>query len=200
MEEFPELRIVVDKGLDNPANVDLALEYIGKSHELSIEQVKMKFSHTFENIYVIKFAQTDAEQIRLSIGPFCVVGSSPVLGNDCKLHPGSHVCGNTRLGDKCILMSGAIVGDNLPGKRIIRCNNVIGHHAVVGIKCQDMKYKVVRLLDLFLSLSYQGQVMNAFLKLVTTMRSWNMFMSIDLQNLVTERSWLRSGQQQHFCK
>ncbi|GJV98639.1 putative reverse transcriptase domain-containing protein [Tanacetum coccineum] len=38
-------------------------------------------------------------------------------------------------------LSGAIVGDNLPGKMIIGCNNVIGHHVVVGIKCQDMKYK-----------------------------------------------------------
>ncbi|KAJ9550821.1 hypothetical protein OSB04_014866 [Centaurea solstitialis] len=32
MEEFPELRTVVDRGLDDPANVDLALEYLGKSH------------------------------------------------------------------------------------------------------------------------------------------------------------------------
>ncbi|KAJ0861116.1 putative acyl-[acyl-carrier-protein]--UDP-N-acetylglucosamine O-acyltransferase [Helianthus annuus] len=77
----------------------------------------------------------------VSIGPFCTVGSSVMLGNHCKLHPGSHVFGNTKLGDKCILMSGAVVGDNIPGKTIIGCNNVIGHHAVVGIKCQDMKYK-----------------------------------------------------------
>nr|GEY48883.1 bacterial transferase hexapeptide repeat-containing protein [Tanacetum cinerariifolium] len=77
----------------------------------------------------------------VSVGPFCTVGPSAVLGNNCKLHPGSHVCGNTELGYKCILMSGAIVGDNLPGKTVIGCNNVIGHHAVVGIKCQDMKYK-----------------------------------------------------------
>ncbi|KAJ0724054.1 putative acyl-[acyl-carrier-protein]--UDP-N-acetylglucosamine O-acyltransferase [Helianthus annuus] len=77
----------------------------------------------------------------VSIGPFCTVGSSVMLGNHCKLHPGSHVFGNTKLGDKCVLMSGAVVGDNIPGKTIIGCNNVIGHHAVVGIKCQDMKYK-----------------------------------------------------------
>lgn len=69
------------------------------------------------------------------------MGSSTKLGNDCKLHPGSHVFGNTELGDKCILMSGAVVGDNIPGRTIIGCNNVIGHHAVIGIKCQDMKYK-----------------------------------------------------------
>ncbi|XP_057727986.1 solanesyl-diphosphate synthase 1, mitochondrial-like [Arachis stenosperma] len=31
MEEFPQLRAVVDKGFDNPDNVDIALEYLGKS-------------------------------------------------------------------------------------------------------------------------------------------------------------------------
>ncbi|GKC43421.1 probable acyl-[acyl-carrier-protein]--UDP-N-acetylglucosamine O-acyltransferase, mitochondrial isoform X1 [Tanacetum coccineum] len=101
------------------------------------------------NVYAIDFIHMQG----ISVGPFCTVGPSAVLGNNCKRHLGSHVCGNTELGDKCILISGAIVRDNLPEKTIIRCNNVIGHHAVVGIKCQDMKYKCVRL-----------QVMNAFLK------------------------------------
>ncbi|GJT88779.1 solanesyl diphosphate synthase 3, chloroplastic/mitochondrial isoform X1 [Tanacetum coccineum] len=32
MEEFPELHTVVDRGLDSPANVELVLEYLGKSH------------------------------------------------------------------------------------------------------------------------------------------------------------------------
>ncbi|XP_073303862.1 solanesyl diphosphate synthase 3, chloroplastic/mitochondrial-like isoform X5 [Primulina huaijiensis] len=32
MEEFPELRAIVDQGFDNSANVDRALEYLGKSH------------------------------------------------------------------------------------------------------------------------------------------------------------------------
>ncbi|CDP04262.1 unnamed protein product [Coffea canephora] len=31
IEEFPELRSIVDRGFDNPTNVDLALEYLGKS-------------------------------------------------------------------------------------------------------------------------------------------------------------------------
>ncbi|XP_027345750.1 solanesyl diphosphate synthase 3, chloroplastic/mitochondrial isoform X1 [Abrus precatorius] len=31
MEEFPQLRAIVDDGFENPANVDLALEYLGKS-------------------------------------------------------------------------------------------------------------------------------------------------------------------------
>ncbi|GMI88976.1 geranyl diphosphate synthase 1, GERANYLPYROPHOSPHATE SYNTHASE [Hibiscus trionum] len=38
MEEFPQLRAVVDKGFDNPANVDIALEYLGKSR--GIERTK----------------------------------------------------------------------------------------------------------------------------------------------------------------
>lgn len=41
-----------------------------------------------------------------------------------------------------ISTSGAVVGDDLPGHTVIGCNNTIGHHAVVGAKCQDMKYKV----------------------------------------------------------
>lgn len=39
--------------------------------------------------------------------------------------------------------SGAIVGDDLPGYTLIGCKNIIGHHAVIGTKCQDLKYKVI---------------------------------------------------------
>ncbi|KAJ4708616.1 Acyl--UDP-N-acetylglucosamine O-acyltransferase [Melia azedarach] len=77
----------------------------------------------------------------VSVGPFCTIGSSAKLGNGCQLYPASHIFGNTELGDHCILMTGAVVGDDLPGRTVIGCNNIIGHHAVVGIKCQDMKYK-----------------------------------------------------------
>ncbi|XP_038883644.1 solanesyl diphosphate synthase 3, chloroplastic/mitochondrial isoform X3 [Benincasa hispida] len=31
MEEFPQLRMVVERGFDNPENVDIAMEYLGKS-------------------------------------------------------------------------------------------------------------------------------------------------------------------------
>ncbi|KAL9224286.1 hypothetical protein vseg_000339 [Gypsophila vaccaria] len=78
----------------------------------------------------------------VSIGPFCTVGSSAKLGNACKLYPGSHIFGNTQLGDYCTLMTGAVVGDELPGETVIGSNNVIGHHAVVGVRCQDLKYKI----------------------------------------------------------
>lgn len=39
--------------------------------------------------------------------------------------------------------SGAIVGADLPGKITIGCNNVIGHHAIVGIECQDLNTRYV---------------------------------------------------------
>ncbi|XVE98009.1 hypothetical protein REPUB_Repub03eG0068300 [Reevesia pubescens] len=78
----------------------------------------------------------------VAIGPFCTIGSSAKLGDGCQLHPSSHIFGNTELGNHCILMTGAVVGDDLPGRTVIGCNNIIGHHAVVGIKCQDMKYRL----------------------------------------------------------
>ncbi|RZC11806.1 Solanesyl diphosphate synthase 3, chloroplastic/mitochondrial [Glycine soja] len=47
MEEFPQLRTIVDEGFENPANVDLALEYLGKSRgiqrtrELAVEHANL---------------------------------------------------------------------------------------------------------------------------------------------------------------
>ncbi|KAI4376548.1 hypothetical protein MLD38_014296 [Melastoma candidum] len=78
----------------------------------------------------------------VSVGPFCTVGSSVKIGDQCQLYPGSHVFGNTELGDNCVLMTGAVVGDDLPGSTLLGFNNSIGHHAVVGAKCQDLKYKI----------------------------------------------------------
>ncbi|KAK8929060.1 hypothetical protein KSP39_PZI017217 [Platanthera zijinensis] len=79
---------------------------------------------------------------RIFVGPFCTIGSEAKIGNACKLHTGSHVIGNTELGDSCCVLSGAIVGADLPGRTIIGSNNEIGYHAVIGVKCQDLKYKV----------------------------------------------------------
>ncbi|XP_020099209.1 probable acyl-[acyl-carrier-protein]--UDP-N-acetylglucosamine O-acyltransferase, mitochondrial isoform X2 [Ananas comosus] len=75
------------------------------------------------------------------IGPFCTIGSSVRIGNACQLHAGSHIMGDTELGDHCIVLTGAIVGADLPGQTIIGSNNVIGHHSVVGVRCQDLKYE-----------------------------------------------------------
>lgn len=57
------------------------------------------------------------------------------------MNTGSHVNGNTELGERCVLMTGAVVGDDIPGHVVMGSDNIIGHYAVVGIKCQDLKYK-----------------------------------------------------------
>ncbi|OQU87439.1 probable acyl-[acyl-carrier-protein]--UDP-N-acetylglucosamine O-acyltransferase, mitochondrial isoform X1 [Sorghum bicolor] len=77
----------------------------------------------------------------VSIGPFCTVGPSARVGDACQLHAGSHVVGDTELGEGCVVQTGAILGADIPGRTIIGENNVIGHYAVVGAKCQDLKYK-----------------------------------------------------------
>ncbi|CAA7402849.1 unnamed protein product [Spirodela intermedia] len=74
------------------------------------------------------------------VAAFCTIGSAVKVGDHCQLHPGSHIFGDTELGENCILLAGAIVGANLPGSTIIGRQNTIGHHAVVGTKCQDLKY------------------------------------------------------------
>ncbi|GLJ29950.1 hypothetical protein SUGI_0592120 [Cryptomeria japonica] len=76
----------------------------------------------------------------VTIGPFCIVGQAVKLGNNCQLHAGSHIYGNTELGYGCVVSGGAIVGADLPGRTVIGNNNFIGYHAVVGAKCQDLKY------------------------------------------------------------
>jgi UDP-N-acetylglucosamine acyltransferase len=39
------------------------------------------------------------------------------------------------------VLNGAVVGSDIPGQTGIGHDNTIGYNAVVGIKCQDMKYK-----------------------------------------------------------
>ncbi|XP_072960261.1 probable acyl-[acyl-carrier-protein]--UDP-N-acetylglucosamine O-acyltransferase, mitochondrial isoform X3 [Typha angustifolia] len=107
----------------------------------------------------------------VSVGPFCTIGAAVRIGNACELHPGSHIMGDTKLGDQCVILTGAIVGADLPGQTVIGSNNVIGHYAVVGAKCQDLKYKV----------------MSAFCTLVTTMTSESIAPFIDLLNQVKRR-------------
>ncbi|KAG0459951.1 hypothetical protein HPP92_023079 [Vanilla planifolia] len=77
----------------------------------------------------------------ISVGPFCTIGSAVKVGNSCRIHAGSHIMGRTELGDNCIVLSGAIVGADLPGQTVVGSNNVIGHYAAIGVQCQDLKYK-----------------------------------------------------------
>lgn len=38
------------------------------------------------------------------ISAFCTVGPGVSIGHGTKLHPGSHICGNTELGEGCEVM------------------------------------------------------------------------------------------------
>lgn len=77
----------------------------------------------------------------VEVGPFCTVGPLVRLGRGCKLHTSAHVQGDTTLGEFCTLYTGAVVGCDLPGQTVMGSHNRVGHYAVVGIRCQDMKYK-----------------------------------------------------------
>ncbi|CAN1191457.1 Probable acyl-[acyl-carrier-protein]--UDP-N-acetylglucosamine O-acyltransferase, mitochondrial [Linum perenne] len=80
----------------------------------------------------------------VSIDQFCIVGPSAKLGNGCHLYPGINVVGYTEIGEHCVLMAHDVVGtDDLPGRTVLGANNIVGHHAVIGVKCQDLKYKVI---------------------------------------------------------
>ncbi|KAH7439332.1 hypothetical protein KP509_04G056600 [Ceratopteris richardii] len=88
------------------------------------------------------------------IGPYCTVGPEVKLGKGCLMHPNSHVLGKSELGEGCILHIGAVVGADGPGHTILGRQNVIGHHAVVGVKCQDLKYKVLGFFSICFFLLY----------------------------------------------
>ncbi|KAI3859194.1 hypothetical protein MKX03_034598 [Papaver bracteatum] len=65
-EEFPELQAIINRGFDDPANVDLALEYLQKSRgiqratELAIEHANMAASA------IDSFPESDDDNIRIS--------------------------------------------------------------------------------------------------------------------------------------
>ncbi|KAL4304358.1 hypothetical protein GQ457_10G010810 [Hibiscus cannabinus] len=66
MEEFPQLRAVVDKGFDNPANVDKALEYLGKSRGIErTKELAMKHAN-LAAAAIDSFPQSDDEDVTKS--------------------------------------------------------------------------------------------------------------------------------------
>ncbi|KAI3888822.1 hypothetical protein MKW92_003165 [Papaver armeniacum] len=115
------------------------LSYVSGERRSS-EEVSSETNYSFIHPTAIIHPNAVIDQ-DVTIGPFCTVGSMVRLGKACKLYPGSHIFGDTEIGERCTLMTGAIVGEDIPGRTTIGCNNIIGHHAVVGVKCQDMKYK-----------------------------------------------------------
>lgn len=78
----------------------------------------------------------------VSIGPFCVVSAEATLHADVVLDGHNAVIGTTTIGEGTRLLHGAVVGarDGGGGTTVVGAHNTIGHHAAVGVVCQDLKY------------------------------------------------------------
>ncbi|KAL8047529.1 hypothetical protein ABFX02_07G005600 [Erythranthe guttata] len=66
MEEFPELRDVVDEGFDNSANVDLALEYLGRSKGIERTRELAAKHASLASAAVDSFPENDDEDVQRS--------------------------------------------------------------------------------------------------------------------------------------
>ncbi|KAK6150086.1 hypothetical protein DH2020_017611 [Rehmannia glutinosa] len=66
MEEFPELRDVVDQGFDNSANVDRALEYLGKSRGIQRTRELAAKHASLASAAIDSFPENDDEDVQRS--------------------------------------------------------------------------------------------------------------------------------------
>ncbi|KAJ1388971.1 Polyprenyl synthetase [Sesbania bispinosa] len=69
MEEFPQLRAIVDEGFENPENVDLALEYLGKSQGIQrTRELAMKHANLAATA-IDSLPESDDEEV-VSLTPY----------------------------------------------------------------------------------------------------------------------------------
>ncbi|CAN6469367.1 unnamed protein product [Victoria cruziana] len=66
MEEFPQLRAVVDQGFENSANVDIALDYLGKSKGIQRTRDLAAKHANLAAVAIESFPATDDENMHLS--------------------------------------------------------------------------------------------------------------------------------------
>ncbi|GAB4858292.1 Solanesyl diphosphate synthase 3, chloroplastic/mitochondrial [Ancistrocladus abbreviatus] len=66
MEEFPQLREVVERGLSNPADVDLALEYLGRSRGIQRARELATEHANIASEAINSFPESDNEDVRKS--------------------------------------------------------------------------------------------------------------------------------------
>ncbi|EEF32253.1 solanesyl diphosphate synthase 3, chloroplastic/mitochondrial isoform X1 [Ricinus communis] len=66
MEEFPQLRAVVDRGFDKPGNVDIALEYLGKSRGIQRTRELAAKHANLAAAAIDSLPETDDEEVRKS--------------------------------------------------------------------------------------------------------------------------------------
>ncbi|XP_071721642.1 solanesyl diphosphate synthase 3, chloroplastic/mitochondrial-like isoform X2 [Rutidosis leptorrhynchoides] len=66
IEEFPQLREILDQGFDNPENVDIALEFLSKSHGIQkAKELAMKHANLAAEA-IESLPETDDEDVRKS--------------------------------------------------------------------------------------------------------------------------------------
>ncbi|XP_058215123.1 solanesyl diphosphate synthase 3, chloroplastic/mitochondrial-like [Rhododendron vialii] len=66
MEEFPQLRAVVDRGFHNPSDVDLALDYLGKSRGMQRTRELAAKHATLGSAAIDSLPESDDEDVRIS--------------------------------------------------------------------------------------------------------------------------------------
>ncbi|KAI8548519.1 hypothetical protein RHMOL_Rhmol07G0279200 [Rhododendron molle] len=66
MEEYPQLRAVVNRGFEGPADVDLALDYLGKSQGIQRMQELVAKHATLAATAIDSLPESDDEDVRRS--------------------------------------------------------------------------------------------------------------------------------------
>ncbi|RWR85838.1 solanesyl-diphosphate synthase 1, mitochondrial isoform X1 [Cinnamomum micranthum f. kanehirae] len=66
IEEFPQIRGLVDRGFDNPSDIDLALDYLGKSQGIQRTKELASKHATLAAAAIDSFPESDDEDIRIS--------------------------------------------------------------------------------------------------------------------------------------
>ncbi|KAJ6901168.1 solanesyl diphosphate synthase 3 [Populus alba x Populus x berolinensis] len=66
MEEFPQLRSVIDWGFDKPENIDVALEYLGKSRGIQRTRELAAKHANLAAAAIDSLPETDDEEVRKS--------------------------------------------------------------------------------------------------------------------------------------
>eukprot|EP00268_Persea_americana_P004873 TRINITY_DN1159_c0_g1_i1.p1 TRINITY_DN1159_c0_g1~~TRINITY_DN1159_c0_g1_i1.p1 ORF type:complete len:296 (+),score=66.55 TRINITY_DN1159_c0_g1_i1:1279-2166(+) len=66
IEEFPQLRGLVDRGFDNPSDLDLALDYLGKSQGIQRTKELASNHASLAAAAIDSFPESDNEDVRIS--------------------------------------------------------------------------------------------------------------------------------------
>ncbi|KAL3330070.1 hypothetical protein AABB24_034098 [Solanum stoloniferum] len=66
MEEFPQLRTLVDRGFDDPVNVEIALDYLGKSRGIQRTRELARKHASLASVAIDSLPESDDEEVQRS--------------------------------------------------------------------------------------------------------------------------------------